>query len=176
MAAHIEIDVKFPPSAKDPTKSWCVSAQGKVSTLEYKTSACTCKAELVESRGCSDNSTTRMYTSLNGWKYRKLVGLKQEPKSQGLVEWLPTWVANDHLEKEVDGRLCARREGLSVLFEYRGVIATRAADKGEDYLLDWAPTWEDLAMLDRKSVEEFEREYPDILDLLKIVESIAEHV
>ncbi|KAH1805673.1 hypothetical protein KXX35_000530, partial [Aspergillus fumigatus] len=54
------------------------------------------------------------------------------------------------------------------------ILGDRAGAHGPEQLIEWLPSWEDVADLDPKSIEEFEERQEDIFSLLAIIQAVVE--
>jgi hypothetical protein len=113
-----------------------------------------------------------MYLTSSGWGYRRLLGLeKNEESVRAFVDWAPSWEAAG--DQSGDNKSFPRSSSGRDYSKYSRILDNRLGAHGPEQLIEWLPTWEDVADLDLKSIEEFEGRQEDIFSLLAIIQAIV---
>ncbi|KAH1806272.1 hypothetical protein KXX35_009749, partial [Aspergillus fumigatus] len=81
MEAQITVNVTLPCAASAPF--WSILQGAEFITLNYKSSSCTCTAQLRITSGVewTRPNNDDMYLTSSGWGYRRLLGLEKNDES-----------------------------------------------------------------------------------------------
>ncbi|GIJ86974.1 hypothetical protein Asppvi_005873 [Aspergillus pseudoviridinutans] len=171
MEAQITVNVRLPCATSAPF--WRILQEAEFTSLNYKSSSCTCTAQLRITSGVewTQPNNVDKYLTSSGRGYRRLLGLEKSDESiRAFVDWVPTWeVAGDQTG---DNRSFPRPSGRDYSKCSR-ILENRVGAHGPEQLIEWLPSWEDVADLDLKSIEEFEGRQEDIFSLLAIIQAVV---